>query len=104
MRRYVNSIGALILCFTIPITHAQTSHKQELRRLKQKIAETRHMMELGFGRIEACLNDIRAQLQQQPQSSHENNMPPEESGGDQFKVGIYIMCQIVICMYVIAGV
>ena len=32
MRRSVYSIGALILCFTIPITHAQTSHKRELRR------------------------------------------------------------------------
>ena len=87
MRRYVYSIGALILCFTIPITHAQTSHKRELRRLKQKIEETRHMMELGFGRIEACLNDLRAQLQKQPQPSYEN-MPSEVTGGDQFKVGI----------------
>ena len=106
MRRYVNRIDALILCSTIPFTHAQTSYRRELRRLRQRIEETRHLMELGFGRIEACLNNIRAQLQQQPQSSHESNMPPEESGDDRFKVAIiYLMCQIVIlCMYMIAGV
>ena len=40
------------------------------------------MMELGFGRIEACLNDIRAQLQKQPQPSYEN-MPSEVTGGDR---------------------